>query len=303
MRPASAVTIQWSAVGNAGNAADPATGNLYGDVAYNYKIATYDVTNSQYAEFLNTKDPTGANTLGLWNSNMANATFGGISFNSSNPSGSKYVLTAGRQSHPVNYESWFSAIRFANWLNNGQGNGDTETGAYTLLGGTPTPSNGNSITRNAGATVFLPSEDEWYKAAYYNPATSSYYQYPTSSSSVPTGSGPTALANHMNAIGGPNNLTDVGAYTGTTSPYGAFDMGGNVFQWNETLAGSFRVFRGGSFAHSVGLSGSQIRNSGDPGPSSFNNLGFRVASVPEPTTGVLAVVACGLMWLLRKRFK
>ncbi len=71
---------------------------------------------------------------------------------------------------PVNYVSWYDSIRFANWLNNGQGTGDTETGAYTLLGGTPTPSNGVSITRNAGATWFLPSEDEWYKAAYHQPA-------------------------------------------------------------------------------------------------------------------------------------
>jgi hypothetical protein len=74
LQSASAVTIQWSPVGNGGNANDPATGNLYGGVGYNYNIGTYDVTNSQYAEFLNTKDPSGANTLGLWNSGMADAT-------------------------------------------------------------------------------------------------------------------------------------------------------------------------------------------------------------------------------------
>ncbi len=95
-------------------------------------------------------------------------------------------MISGDGNHPVNYVTWYDAIRFANWLNNGQVPGSTETGAYTLLGGTPTPSNGNSITRNAGATVFLPSENEWYKAAYYNPATSSYFQYPTSSNTVPT---------------------------------------------------------------------------------------------------------------------
>jgi hypothetical protein len=57
--------------------------------------------------------------------------------------------------------SFFDALRFANWLNNGQGNGDTETGAYTLLGGTPVPSNGATLARNAGATIFVTSEDEW----------------------------------------------------------------------------------------------------------------------------------------------
>ena len=90
----------------------------------------------------------------------------------------------------MNYVTWYDAIRFANWLHNGQGSGDTETGAYTLLGNaTPTPSNGPSITRNPGATWFLPSENEWYKAAYHNPAANSYSLYPTSSHTVPTAGG------------------------------------------------------------------------------------------------------------------
>ena len=38
------------------------------------------------------------------------------------------------------------------------------------------------------------------------------------------------MRTYNNVVG---NLTDVGAYTGTTSPYGEFDMGGNVYQWNE----------------------------------------------------------------------
>lgn len=301
---ASAVTIQWSPVGNAGNANDPSTGNLYGGVAYNYNIGTYDVTNSQYAEFLNTTDPGGANTLGLWNSNMANGTFGGISLNGGNPSGSKYVLTAGRQDHPVNYETWYSTIRFANWLNNGQGSGSTETGAYTLLGGTPTPSNGNLIVRNPGATVFLPSESEWYKAAYYDgPNTGGYFLFATSNNTIPNASGPTATpnsANYNNVVG---NLTDVGVYTGTTSPYGAFDMNGNVFQWNEALiSGSFRGLRGGAwFGSSNGLR-SSYRNGNGPSVE-YDKFGFRVASVPEPGTGVLAIVACGMLWWWRKRFK
>ena len=70
----------------------------------------------------------------------------------------------------MSYVSCFDALRFANWLHNGQGSSDTENGAYTLLGGTPMPTNGASVTRKPAATLVLPSEDEWYKAAYFDPA-------------------------------------------------------------------------------------------------------------------------------------
>ncbi len=276
----------------------------FGAVGYSFNISTYDVTNSQYVEFLNAKDPDGTSPLQLYNSNMSNATFGGISFNNLNPAGSMYGVVSGRENLPVNYATWYDAVRFANWLGNGQGNGDTETGAYTLLGGTATPTNGNSITRNAGATVFLPSESEWYKAAYYNPVTSSYFLYPTSSTS-PARRAPTALANHANFANAVGNLTDVGAYSGTTSPYGAFDMGGNVFQWNEALiSGSNRGLRGGSFNSISNFLRSSFRDFIDP-TNELNFVGFRVASisVPEPSTGLLAVLACGLMWWKKKSFR
>ncbi len=124
--------MQWSPVGNAGNAKDPATGSLFGAVPYVYNIGTKDVTASQYVEFLNAKDTGGANTLFLYNGNMSNPTYGGISFTAGNPSGSKYGVIGTRGDHPANYTTWYDAIRFANWLNNGQGSGDTETGAYAL---------------------------------------------------------------------------------------------------------------------------------------------------------------------------
>ncbi len=156
--------------------------------------------------------------------------------------------------------------------------------------------------------MFLPSENEWYKAAYYNPGNSSYYQYPTSSNAVPNESGPIATpnsANYHNAVG---SQTDVGAYTGTTSPYGAFDMGGNIFQWNEALVtDSLRCLRGGSFGNTSGALLSSILSNSSPSTES-GDFGFRVASVagvPEPSSivlaalGLLGLVAWG--WRRRKR--
>jgi formylglycine-generating enzyme len=172
--PASAVTIDWVPVGNAGNAADtPSTncrGASCGSVAYDYWISKYEVTNAQYAELLNAKGA--SDPLGLYNASMgSDATAGGIT--RSGVSGSyTYTVKPGFEDKPVNCVSFYDSLRFANWLSNGQGSADSETGAYTLLGGTATPSNGDTVTRNGGADIFLTSENEWYKAAYTAPAAS-----------------------------------------------------------------------------------------------------------------------------------
>ena len=117
-----------------------------------------------------------------------------------------------------------TALRFANWMQNGQGSGSTETGAYTL--GTLTngvPVNGN-ITCNSGATWFLPSENEWYKAAYYDANTASYFSYPTKTNATPVsdepaggdgGSNPSNTANFLNDDGNnANGFNDGFAVTG-----------------------------------------------------------------------------------------
>jgi sulfatase modifying factor 1 len=305
----SPVTIAWSPVGNPGNAPDPATG--LGSVGYAYKISTYDVTNNQYVAFLNAKDPTGANTLGLYNFEMSNVVndHGGINaFN-----GTAYTVVPGHGNLPANHITWYDAIRFANWLQNGQGNGDTETGAYTLLGGTPTPSDAASITRNAGAIVSIPNENEWYKAAYYDPRTtaqggppsdSHYWLYPTSNNAAPADVGPPGGSNSANYDHFAGTLTDVGAYTTTTSPCGAFDMGGNVDQWVETLTGNdTRGARGGAFSNVAGNLQSTFGDSSFIASNLDNFMGLRLASLPEPSTGVLAVLACCAIWWRRKRFK
>jgi sulfatase modifying factor 1 len=132
LRPAAAVTMAWTPVGNPGNAADTVTPNPgYGAVGYSYNIGTYDVTNSQYVEFLNSNVPNGetADPLALYNANMSAPTFGGIAYNSGAASGSMYSVMGTNGQNPVNFVTWYDAIRFANWLNNGQVPGSTETGA------------------------------------------------------------------------------------------------------------------------------------------------------------------------------
>jgi hypothetical protein len=158
-RPAGAVDIDWVAVGNPGNPADTFNetyGRAWGGVNYNFRIGKYEVTNAQYAEFLNAKATVG-DTLELYNAEMSSSALGGI-LRTGNGTASDpfdYDITNGRGNNPVVFVSWYDALRFANWSNNGQGNGDTESGSYTLLGGTPVPSNAfptfPSIARNPGS--------------------------------------------------------------------------------------------------------------------------------------------------------
>jgi sulfatase-modifying factor enzyme 1 len=145
-----AVTFDWVTVGNPGNGGDVGT---FGAVSNAYRISKYEVTNAQYTEFLNAVDPMGTNALGLYSSDMSSQTNGGINFNGGAASGSKYAIESGRANNPVVFVSFFDSMRFVNWLENGQGSGSTESGAYTI-------GNGVNETRNPTATYFIPSENE-----------------------------------------------------------------------------------------------------------------------------------------------
>jgi formylglycine-generating enzyme required for sulfatase activity len=273
------VTIDWVTVGNAGNAADT-TG--YGAVAYAYQIGQYEVTNAQYGAFLNAAAKT--DSYGLYNSSMSSY---GIT-QSGSAGNYTYSVTAALANRPVVYVSWFDAARMANWMVNGQGNGSTETGAYTLNGATS-----GIILANAGAQVYIPTEDEWYKAAYYNAANQTYSLYPNGQNSITT-----ADANYNSAAS-----TDVGSFSGDPSSYGTFDQGGNVWEWNDVVSGSSRFIRGGGWPNSVGNDGDLASSSRySYGPSGeWLDLGFRLASVPEPSSLVLTMLASGVVLLRRKR--
>ena len=304
---ASAVTMAWTPIGNPGNAPDD-TG--FGAVPYAYSIGTYEVTNAQYAEFLNAK--AAADPLGLYSTNMgivaptpASAGHGGITRSGSSGSFT-YNAIAGREDMPVNYVSFYGALRFANWLNNGQGSSDTESGAYTLLGGAPEPTNGATVTRNTGATIFLASENEWYKAAYYNATSTSYFFYPAGSDTEPTCTAPSAAPNTANCGEAVEDLTNKDSYTGSASPNGTFDQGGNVWEWNESIyrlnSIYYRAIRGADFTSESGSLAASVRSVSGPAVED-PRIGFRVARLPEPSAtlglGASLVMLLGLAGLRR----
>jgi formylglycine-generating enzyme len=296
-------------VGNVNNSPDANTGNLYGSVDHTYAIGKYEVTAGQYCEFLNAKAT--IDTYGLYNSAMWSDRYG-CKIQQTGSSGSyAYSVAADYANRPVNYVSFWDAARFTNWLCNGQGSGDTEAGAYTLAG--YNGDDGRVIVKNVGAPWWIPSENEWYKAAYNNggSAATDYFLYPTSSNSVPsnllvnpTDPGNNAtFSNGGDTIGSPYWRTEVGAHENSDSPYGTFDQCGNVDEWNDTvLQNSVRGFRDGCFAdYWFRLSSLKF---GANGPLfEGHGRGFRVASVPEPGSIVmlLSIAIGGLLFRRRRR--
>ncbi len=326
--PAHAVTIDMVTVGNPGNA-NHTTG--YGAVNHEYRIGKYEVTIGQYAEFLNAvakSDP-----YALWHSSMETSAVAGISRSGSSgayeytvigPSGSVQIPQATTAQRPIASVNWFNAARFANWMHNGQGSGSTETGAYTLDGATT----GAVPARNQAAQFFIPTLDEWYKAAFYKGGSTNagYWQYATQSDSAP-GNQPGAGLNNANHrlsdnapafpfsvmpsgifVQGQNYLTDVGAFSSSQSAYGTFDQNGNVSEWIDRtgpnsgdrgcIGGDWNNFFSSMQANHLGFTQSaDIRST---------LTGFRLAApVPEPSTYCMALagLACGgySMWRRRKR--
>ena len=186
----------WVTVGNPGNANDT-TG--YGAVNYEYQIGKYDVTIGQYTAFLNAVATT--DTYSLYNTSMAtDLNVAGISRTGSSGSYTYSVINNGGDSsnRPITYVSWWDAARFSNWMANGQPTGaqsstTTENGAYNVNGATSGSAPGrNTVNPNTSAapTFYIPTENEWYKAAYYSPVkggvgSPGYYAYATQSDTAP----------------------------------------------------------------------------------------------------------------------
>jgi formylglycine-generating enzyme required for sulfatase activity len=294
-----AFTMTFEPIGNPGNAADT-TGspNPAGSVGYHYNMGKYEVSRDMVIK------ANAAGNLGITLADMTSFTGNGGNL-------------------PATGVSWNEAARYVNWLNTINGfseayNFDLQPGGVGYSSNTHVQLwtsmdlgyNASNPLRNNQAKYFLPSMDEWYKAAYYDPnangGTGGYWYYPTGSDTVPTvvggGTSPgTAIYNLP--FQGPAEIDDAGGL----SPYLVMGLGGNVWEWEETefdlvnnSPSSSRGLRGGRWgSDSLNLSkADRIYLAPSFEDVSF---GFRVASIPEPNSAVLLTLATVGLWQRRKR--
>ncbi|MBN2446916.1 MAG: SUMF1/EgtB/PvdO family nonheme iron enzyme [Phycisphaerae bacterium] len=208
---------------------------------------------------------------------------------------------------PVNEISWYEAAQFVNWLNISEGYhaayrfmGTQGTDDYTLdVWDASEADNGTNLYRHRDAFYYLPTEDEWVKAAYWNGV--AIQTYATANDATPVAG---VYANYGYAPGQP---WDVGS--GTKELNGTFDMMGNVWEWMESPysdadygVGATRALGGGSYCDDgYRLAYSHRNADGIPENAGWlGNYGFRVAAdVPEPHTLFLLVL--GAVTLFTRR--
>lgn len=280
--------MEFVEIGDAGNAADT-TGspNPAGAVSYVYNIGKFEVSRDMITRY-NAEFGT-TNSLAITLRDMSS--FGGNGVDK-----------------PASGVSWNEAARFLNWLNSSMGfqeaykftTGGVNDNIALWVNGDAGFDAANPF-RNSLAQYFLPTFDEWYKAAYYDPVSDTYFNFPTGSDTAPTAvaggtAANTAVFNGQSS--GPADITNAGGL----SPFGVMGLGGNVFEWQETehdlvnnSPSSARGIRGGDWFGSSSSLSSSVRGGGSPAFEDIS-VGFRVASissaaaVPEPSSFLLLTI-------------
>ena len=169
------------------------------------------------------------------------------------------------------------------------------------------------------ASWWIPSNNEWYKAAYYDPTinggTGGYWSYGTRSNTAPgnqVGSGMNQANYHASGFWCTTQsstydstklyLTPVGTFTNSTTYYGTYDQAGDLWNWVEDGPNnSNRGLRGGSYYDSYSSLASSTYNTAAIS-GTLGLVGFRIAtSAPEPGSGALVGLGAIVVAALRRR--
>ena len=280
-----AFSIEFVQIGNLGNAADT-TGspNSAGSVSYAYHIGKYEISQDVI------------NKANLYN-DLNISLFDLSPFGGNGPN------------RPATGISWYEAARFVNYLNTSQGFSNAykfdASGNYQIWNPSDNGYNASNRFRNTSAKYYLPSLDEWYKAAYGSPS-GNWYNFPNGSdvspSSINGGTEPNSAVFSRNYWEGPADYNNAGGL----SAWGTMAQGGNICEWMETaidlqndVSDETRERRGGLWYISNSYLDAGTRFSGSPSDE-HGDSGFRVAMVPEPSALSLLAVGLGGLALLRQ---
>jgi formylglycine-generating enzyme required for sulfatase activity len=304
--PSPAVNIAFVKVSNENNPPHPVNG--YGSVSYEYYISKYEITAGQWCSFLNcvAKSSTSPYYNYLYTSAMSDIS-NSAGIQRVGNDGNYQYLTSDSPDKPINNISWISSALFCNWLSNGQGTNSILSGAYDFSNFSGWPS--SNIIKNQNSNYRIPTADEWFKAAYYDPThaqNNGYWNYATRSDTVPNNDAlGTNNANYTsngvsinNKTGYPisqNRLLTVGFYNQSPSYYGTYDQNGNVNEWLDTLANrDSRYFWGGAYDYGESELGanyflpSDRSRYGSSGASS--SLGLRIVATQVSTNQILNLI-------------
>lgn len=308
--------------------------NNRGSVGYVYNIGKFEVTTAQWAEFMNAALDRPADDRipavqypSIW---------GATAVPPANAGGRRYVVQPGRENIPVGGITWRTAAVYANWLHNSKGTNREAflSGAYDVSTFGVGP-NGvgftDQLTRSPGARYWIPSLDEWMKAAHYDPnkpnadgTIGGWWQYPNATDTpllyAPphqfTQDGRESQANAIwDSFGWPGFdpfQVPLGAYTDVVSPWGLYDVAGGTSEWTETplyftgdVYPRFRITDGSAWASAAsGTTDSAGSRWSAYGPAYAGyDAGLRIASsVPAPGVALIgACVVVGAGWNGRRR--
>jgi len=189
---------------------------------------------------------------------------------------------------PATGITWFEAARFANWLNASSGHQEAyrfDEEQFVLWQPGDVGYDAENPFRNRLSHYFLPSVDEWYKAAFYDGEADVYYEFATGSNTAPvpvvSGTAAGTTIYHQRKIAATTQA-------GGLSPYGTRAQGGNVWEWEESeydhtnnSALAERGLRGGDWNDNDEHVSASYRNPFNPWSDDYR-FGFRVASISEP---------------------
>ena len=305
--------LDWVTVGAPGNRAVNGVeapildGLSVGSVGYEYRLTRTEVTVSQWFEFVQAYAPHWAAAGG----NPRDSQLTGWWIDTG-PSGQHQIVSAQAHNYPA-VMGWRFAARYCNWLHNGKASEAWafESGAYDTSTFVMGP-NGivlDQATHSPGAKFWIPTGDEWVKAAYHDPnrygeGEEGYWRYPLGSNDLPVSGfpwdgGETNAGDATYPLAG----MDVGSYPGSTSPWGLLDMSGGEEEWTGTISGdaNWRVALGSRVAETTYPATDFISwyLAGAGGYSSLR--GLRVASTVPGSGGGVLLVSLVLVAMPRRR--